>query len=227
MKKRLIPALLTGLMLVSSCNVPQTDTGTNLSDTPSTTDFPSRCQEKDQEENTVVKTIMERRSIRQYKPLPVESGKLQKILECGINAPNGMARESWEIRVITDSTLLSEIDTRWVAHNEKNNPDRPVRPAAFDAPVLLFIAYDTRYDLSAVDCGLLGGNIILSAQSMGLGSCCLGGIVRFMNDVSNTDLLNKLELSPNHRLLYAIALGYPDETPAAKERHMDRIKFIR
>lgn len=227
MKKHLISALLLGLMLVASCNAPKTDTGTSLSDTSCTTKCTDSCQYKAQEENPVVKTIMARRSIRQYKSMPVESEKLQKILECGINAPNGMARESWEVRVITDSALLAEIDTRWEAYNKKNNPDREVRPAAFGAPVLTFIAYDTRYDLSTVDCGLLGGNIILSAQSMGLGSCCLGGIVRFMNDAQNSDLLKKLELSPTHRLLYAIALGYPDQSPAAKERHMDRVKFIR
>ena len=49
-----------------------------------------------------------------------------------------------------------------------------------NAPTVAFIAYDPRYDMSQIDCGLLGANMILTAQSMGIGSCCLGGPVRFM-----------------------------------------------
>ena len=36
----------------------------------------------------VIKTIMERRSIRQYKPQAVNRDTMQTILKCGINAPN-------------------------------------------------------------------------------------------------------------------------------------------
>jgi len=39
---------------------------------------------------------------------------------------------------------------------------------------------DKLYDFSQVDCGLLGGNMVLSAWSMGIGSCCLGSPIRFM-----------------------------------------------
>lgn len=60
-------------------------------------------------ENQVVETIMARRSIRKYKQQPVEKDKLQQILECGINAPNGMGRQSWEIRVVDTPELLAEI----------------------------------------------------------------------------------------------------------------------
>ena len=38
----------------------------------------------------VIETIMSRRSIRKYKPEAVEREKMQTIVECGINAPNGM-----------------------------------------------------------------------------------------------------------------------------------------
>lgn len=68
--------------------------------------------------------------------------------------------------------------------------------------------------------------MILTAQSMGIGSCCLGGIVRFLKQPENKDLLQQLQLPESHELLYAIAFGYPDESPKAKERHTDRIQYI-
>lgn len=178
-------------------------------------------------ENQVVETIMARRSIRKYKQQPVEKDKLQQILECGINAPNGMGRQSWEIRVVDTPELLAEIDSLNTKLAVGRGMDASkVRPAAYGAPVLVFIANDTTYDLSQVDCELLGGNMILTAQSMGLGSCCLGGIVRTLKSPEAEGLLKRLELPENYNLLYAIAFGYPDESPAAKPRKAEKIRFV-
>ena len=178
-------------------------------------------------ENQVIETIMSRRSIRKYKQQPVEKEKIQQILDCGINAPNGMNRQSWEIRVVNTPGFISELDSLNMKLATANGADvSKVRPVAYGAPVLVFIANDTNYDLSQVDCGLLGENMILSAQSLGLGSCCLGGIVRTMKSPEAESLLKRLELPENYNLLYAIAFGYPDESPAAKPRKAGKIKFV-
>ena len=69
----------------------------------------------------VIKTIMSRRSIRKYKNTPVESEKLEQILNCGINAPSGMNKQSWEVRVINSQKLLSEIDSTYAEFMKANN----------------------------------------------------------------------------------------------------------
>lgn len=51
------------------------------------------------QDNPVIETIMARRSIRKYKPEAVERDKMETILNCGIHAPNGMNKQSWEVRV--------------------------------------------------------------------------------------------------------------------------------
>ena len=138
-----------------------------------------------------------------------------------------MGRQSWEIRVVDTPELLAEIDSLNTKLAVGRGMDASkVRPAAYGAPVLVFIANDTTYDLSQVDCGLLGGNMILTAQSMGLGSCCLGGIVRTLKSPEAEGLLKRLELPENYNLLYAIAFGYPDESPAAKPRKAEKIRFV-
>lgn len=81
--------------------------------------------------------------------------------------------------------------------------------------------------MSQVDCGLLGENIILSAWSKGIGSCCLGSSARWIKDSpSAKPYLDKMGFSEGYELLYCIALGYPDETPEAKPRTMDKIKYM-
>ena len=74
--------------------------------------------------------------------------------------------------------------------------------------------------------GLWGGNVMLAAHSMGLGTCCLGGIARFLNSPDGAPFLRRLDLPATHRLLYAIALGYPAESPAPKERDTSKIVFL-
>ena len=182
--------------------------------------------EESKQSNEVTETIMSRRSIRKYKPIGIEQKKLEKILECGINAPNGMYKQSWELRVINTPAMMNQIAKAYENYQKKNGRKRISHPS-FGAPCLVFIAYDTTYDLSQVDCGLLGENIILSAQSMNLGTCCLGGIARFMNSPDAKDLLEQLSLPSSHKLLYAIAIGYPDEKPAAKSRDLTKIKYIK
>lgn len=207
------PVLLTfcGLIALHGCtSSPPSDTAKQTSDTT----------------NQVIETIMARRSIRQYKPRPVDRDTLQSILKCGIHAPNGQHKESWQIRVVDSPEFINGLTALY----KQENPQAAERPGFKNifnnAPTVVFIAYDTTYDLSQVDCGLLGENIILAAQSMGIGSCCLGAPIRFMNSAAAVEYLKRLDLPDTHKLLYAIALGYPDEKPAAKSRDMDKVKFI-
>ena len=96
-----------------------------------------------------------------------------------------------------------------------------------NAPTVVFIANDPSYELSQIDCGLLGENMILAAQSMGIGSCCLGSPIRFMlTEPEAAEYVKRLELPEGYNLLYCIAFGHPDESPEAKPRDTSKIKFI-
>ncbi len=176
--------------------------------------------------NPVVETIMSRRSIRKYKPEAVEREKMQTIVECGINAPNGMNKQSWEVRVVDNPEFINGLTEIF----KKENPKAAERPGFKNmfnnAPTVVFIANDPAYDMSQIDCGLLGENMILSAWSMGIGSCCLGGPVRFMKSSAAAEYMKKLGFSEGYELLYAIAFGYPDEMPAAKPREVSKVKFV-
>lgn len=204
--------LIAGMVSLSACAPSQKD---------------SEVQNASKSENQVIETIMSRRSIRKYKQQPVEMEKLQQILDCGINAPNGQNKQSWEIRVVNTLDYISELDSlnRSLALAKGADASK-IRHASYGAPVMIFIANDTTYDFSQVDCGLLGANMILTAESLGLGSCCLGGIARTMKLPEAESLLKRLDLPENYNLLYAISFGYPDESPVAKPRKAEKIKFV-
>lgn len=175
----------------------------------------------------VVKTIMDRRSVRKYKPQPVNRDTMQVILNCGINAPNGQNKQSWAIRVVDNPEYINGLTEIYKKVNPQVAEDPDFKNMFRNAPTVVFIAHDTAYDFSQVDCGLLGENMVLSAWSMGIGSCCLGSPIRLMTTRPEAaGYLKKLNLPEGYELLYCIAFGYPDESPAAKPRDAQKIQFV-
>lgn len=57
----------------------------------------------------VYENIMTRRSIRKYLPQSVERNKMDTIIKCGINAPNGMGLQSYEVRVVDNVEFINGI----------------------------------------------------------------------------------------------------------------------
>ena len=68
---------------------------------------------------------------------------------------------------------------------------------------------------------------MLSANSLGLGTVCLGSPVRFILTSPDKDkVLSKLGFSDGYELCICIAMGYPNEKPAAKPRDFGKVKFV-
>ena len=207
--KHYIYTILAAGLLVCSCGTPS---GTK-SDTKA--------------ENAVIEAIMSRRSIRVYKDTPVEREKLQRIAECGVNAPNAMNAQNWNVRIIDSKEYIDGVTEIYKAANpEAVQRDPNFKNMFRNAPAVIAVAAP-QGGYSSIDCGLLGENIMLAAHSLGLGTCCLGGPVRFLS--SNADAkpyLDRLKLDDGYELLYLIAVGYPDEAPEARPRNLDKICFV-
>lgn len=193
------------------------------------------CNENKQQQQTadidtasvVNDLMMSRRSIRAYKDSVISRETLNEILKYGINAPNGQNLQSYEIRVIDSPALIDSITQAVVKDNPKIAERDGFKNIFVNAPCIVCIACDTQYDMAQIDCGLLGENIILAAWAKGIGSCCLGSSARWILDsLSAKPYLDRMAFSKGYKLLYCIALGYPAETPKAKPRRDDMIKFM-
>ena len=162
------------------------------------------------EVNPVLSNIMARRSIRKYLDKPVEHAKLEAVALAGINAPSAMNRQNWAVRIIEDQKLLAD-----------------VKDMCRNAPNLICVCAPTegRFDL---DAGLMGQNMMLAAQSLGLGTCIQTGPIRFLTtDEKAKTFLDSLDIPEGYKLLYVLSIGYPDESPAAKPRNASKVKYIK
>lgn len=186
----------------------------------------NQAQSSGNNSDAVIENIMARRSIRKYKATPVGRDTMNVILECGINAPNGQNRQSWEVRVVDSPALMDEIKEA-MAQGHPDMEPKAVKGCFRNAPVMVFIARDPSYDFSAYDCGLLAENMMLSAWSLGVGSICLGSPVRFLTDNDACrPVLEKLGFSAGYELCLCVGFGYADEAPAAKPRNPEKVKFV-
>ena len=180
------------------------------------------------EVNPVLSSIMARRSIRKYLDKPVEHEKLELIARAGINAPSGVNRQPWIVRVVEDQKLIAEITEVYKQENaEQVKRDKDFKNMFRNAPNLICVCTPANGG-GELDAGLLGENIMLAAQSLGLGTCCLGGPVRFL--LSNEKckfFLDRLDIPSDYKLNYIIAIGYPDEQPDAKPRDASKVKYIK
>lgn len=178
--------------------------------------------------NPVLSNIMARRSVRKYLDKPVEHEKLELLVRAGINAPSGMNRQPWIIRVVEDQQLIADVTEVYKQEKaEQVKRDKDFKNMFRNAPNLICVCTPAKGG-GELDAGLLGENIMLAAQALGLGTCCLGGPVRFL--LSNEKcrfFLDRLNIPDDYRLNYIIAVGYPDEQPAAKPRDESKVGYVK
>ena len=139
-----------------------------------------------------------------------------------------MNRQPWVVRVVEDQKLIADVTEIYKQENEEQvKRDRDFKNMFRNAPNLICVCTPANGG-GELDAGLLGENIMLAAQSLGLGTCCLGGHVRFL--LSNEKckfFLDRLDIPSDYKLNYIIAIGYPDEQPDAKPRDASKVKYIR
>jgi len=163
--------------------------------------------------NPIIETIFQRRSIRKYTDQQVEPEKLDILLKVGMAAPSAMNCKPWEFVVITDPEKLSQFRSRLIFGNRNapaaivvcGNPSLSLNPAA-----RLFWVQD---------CSLAGENILIAAESLGLGTVWVGvhPVGEFVRVVREIAGLPK-RVTP----LGLIYVGYPMEDKPARTQYDER-----
>jgi nitroreductase len=158
-------------------------------------------------------TLLEkRRSIRKFKPQPVEKGKMDALVEAALRAPSSMGGNPWEFVLVTDQAVLEKL-SRAKPHG-----------AGFLKNAPLAIAVCANPEKSTVwieDASIAAIFIQLAAESIGLGSCWIQLRDRMHDNekASGAYVAELLHIPDGMVVECIIALGYPDESkpPHRKE----------
>jgi nitroreductase len=165
--------------------------------------------------NEVLRVIAERRSIRRFKTDPIREDELQAVLEAGLQAPSGHNDQPWFFSAVQDGALLREINEAgkeamrmipipWIAelgNNEKFD-------MFYAAPAVVFVAARKDAVSPTADVCAAIQNMLLAAESLGLGSCWIG-FAKFY--FTSSDRRTRLGIPEDYEMHYGVALGYrPD-----------------
>jgi len=148
--------------------------------------------------------VLKRRSIRKYKPEPVPKEDIEYILEAARQAPSWANRQCWRYIVVSDEAIRKKITMReWAAK-------APIVIVGCGDPTKAGNLDGRPYYM--LDMGISMEHLVLAAAEKGLGTCWIGG--QFDEKV----VREALGVPESHRVVALTPLGYPDESPAAKDR---------
>jgi len=149
-----------------------------------------------------LQTIMERRSIRKYKPEPIPAEHLRQILEAGRQAPSAANRQPWHFIVVGEpeqKRRLAEAcrGQMWMAD------------AAYILVAVGLPAVSNKW--YRVDVAIALENMVLAARSLGYGTCWIGAF-------EPEQVKAVCQIPAELEVVACTPLGVPDAAPAARER---------
>ena len=188
-------------------------------------------------ENETLKTIKRRRSVRNYRNEAVADEALNTIIEAGMYAPNGNGdiERNIHFTVIQNKDVLCEINT--LAKDTARQSDmswlRDLGGSGdfdclYNAPVLMLISYNKEAVCAVYDCSAATQNMLLAAESLGLGSCWLYFPLQAFESGQKDALLTKLHIPEGFKPVTALVIGHKanDEIsiPERKARNVFYLK---
>lgn len=183
-----------------------------------------------QKKSGVIETIEARRSVRAYKDTPVEHEKLELLAKCGVLAPSAMNRQEWEVRIVENKAWIDGATATYLKAVEGTGKADYMLTPTFknifrNAAAVIFVGAPDGV-FSGENVGCMAQNIMLAATELGLGTCFLGSVQMIFAEPAMAEHLQSLGFSDGYKLRYALAVGYPGESPEAKPRDMSKIKFV-
>lgn len=159
--------------------------------------------------NPIIETMMNRKSIRKYKKEPVPGDVLAAVVRAGQQAP-----------------FAYQMCSLLLSRNQKRNP--------FKAPLLFTICVDSHRheqvmarrgwkmvenDLSVLlfgmqDAAYMAENMVIAAESVGMGSCFLGNA-----PYQAAKIIKEYHLPARVFPLVQLTMGYPAENPPTRPRY--------
>lgn len=170
--------------------------------------------------NEVLKNIKERRSIRSYKEDKVPKKIIEKIVEAGMYAPSGMGMQSSIIIAITNKNLrdkLSKLNAKIMGVD--TDP-------FYGAPVVLVVLAKKDIPTHVYDGSLVMENLMLAANSLGIGSCWIHRAKEEFETEEGKEILKSLGIEDEYEGIGHCILGYKDEEGNLKPRKDNFVYYI-
>lgn len=147
-------------------------------------------------QNPTLETIFSRKSVRNFTDQPVSNEDLELLVRAGMAAPSGMNRQPWEFLIIQDKAKMVELSGKL-----------PYALMMKEAQALIVVVGNP--ELSPywyLDCSAAAQNILLAAESIGLGAVWTAG---YPYEDRMDIIASAFSIPRPFRPLCTIPIGYP------------------
>ena len=172
--------------------------------------------------NEFIQMILHRASIRAFTDEPLTEEMISALVDCALSAPNGGNAQPWHFVFCTDREKLKALEDSQIAAIKASGNERMIAlqesrnwKILFNAPLVVWIT--TREGKSGVDAGIAGESMVLAAQSMGLGSCFIGGASAAFRGPEQDKWKALFAIPEGYEVHCGLAVGHPaqDREPHA------------
>ena len=176
-----------------------------------------------------LETILNHRSIRKFTEQPISEELLSILFEAGMAGSSSGFLQSASIICVTDKQLRYEIRRICADAQDAKEGEKYGHPYVEHCAELLIYCMDNQRHLQvvpnaqidwtevtlvgAIDSAIMAQNLLVAAESLGLGGVYLGSV---RNDINRLSEL--LQLPAGVVPMFGMALGYPDQDPAMRPR---------
>jgi len=156
-------------------------------------------------QNPTLETIFQRKSVRSYTERPVSLDTLTILVKAGMAAPTGMNKQPWDFVVVYGKEAMSKLAEKMPGNRMLKEAQAAI--AVVGNPDVSKFWYE--------DCSAATQNILLAAESMGLGAVWTAGypIEERMNQIAEA-----LSIPLPYRPLCLIPIGYPKGPQSPKDK---------
>ena len=168
--------------------------------------------------NETISCLLNRRSVRAYRPEQIKPAELETILQAGLYAPSAMNLQPSIMLVIQDRETISTL-SRLNAEVMGRDTD-----PFYGAPTVIVVLADKNAPNHVQDASLVMGNLMNAAFSLGVDSCWINRAREVFEMPEARALLREKGISDDYVGVGNCILGYRSgELPAAPPRREGRI----
>lgn len=183
--------------------------------------------------NETLKNIAKRYSCRDYADTPLTDEQIQHIVNAALAAPSAVNRQPWRITVVTDKELIDELDASGMeilaAEEDSTFYERMKERGGkilYNAPCLFVVTGDGT-DWAVFDSGILCQNIVLAAESLGLGSCMIGMLRIPLEGPCGEEFKKRLKFAEGYTFACGVVVGTIKSGKEPHEPDFDKVTYVK
>ena len=163
--------------------------------------------------------LLERRSIRSFKPEQVSDEDLQAVLKAGTYAPTAMGAQAPIIIAVQNPDDVKELNALNALFGAGSTP-------YYGAPTILLILVPQENAVGELDGASVATTLLNAAHAVGLGACWINRAKLMFQTNAGRALLRKWGIEGRWAGVASIALGYPEGEPPKPKARKENYCYI-